>query len=369
MPARTLALALLLLLCGDLAVRAAEPAGATVVLQLPPSMSPEAVRGLIADLATKGAQPAAGPADPPATGSPAVVTSAILAAQVWEATKQALRALPVLLQAPQIWVRRVEAEGGARRAALRFWVIALAGFMAAPLIGMGIRALLDRGPVVEAGLAPRLRAAFIRFLVAVAGLAVFAFLFCTALIGMLALSAGRPILEETADHLIWTALQWRVSIVLLTIIVSPRRPDLRLLAIDDADARVCSRWFSVYLAAAPVHVFAVWLVERLGFGQEVVFGAALMLGLVITLYKIAMFWATRGPIARAILAATGAEPGPVRRRWRRPGIGSSSRSRSAYSSPRESSSPWERVLGSPAPRRRRRGSSSPWRCWGRPATD
>src|SRR4029077_3531513 len=151
------------------------------------------------------------------------------------------------------------------------------------------------------------------FLVAVAGLAVFAFLFCTALIGMLALSAGRPILEETADHLIWTALQWRVSIVLLTIVVSPRRPDLRLLAIDDADARVCSRWFSVYLAAAPVHVFVVWLVERLGFGQEAVFGAALTLGLVITLYKIAMFWATRGAIARAILAATGGEPGPVRR--------------------------------------------------------
>src|ERR1700749_1052719 len=26
-----------------------------------------------------------------------------------------------------------------------------------------------------------------------------------------------------------------------------------------------------------------------------------------------MFWATRGPIARAILAATGGEPGPIRR--------------------------------------------------------
>jgi moderate conductance mechanosensitive channel len=313
MPARALALALLFLLCASPAGRAAEPAGPTVVLQLPPSMSAEAVKGLIADLAAKGAQPAAGPADPPATGSPAVVTSAILAAQVWEAAKQAVRAMPVLLEAPQVWIQRVEAEGGTRRAALRFWVIALAGFMAAPLIGLGIRALLDRGPVVEAGLAPRLRAAFIRFLVAVAGLAVFAFLFCTALIGMLALSAGRPILEETADHLIWTALQWRVSIVLLTIIVSPHRPDLRLLAIDDADARVCSRWFSVYLAAAPLNVFAVWLVERLGFGQEALLGLALTLGIVITVYKVAMFWATRRPIARAILAVTGGEPGPVRR--------------------------------------------------------
>ena len=36
----------------------------------------------------------------------------------------------------------------------------------------------------------------------------------------------------------------------------------------------------------------------LGFGQEAVFGAALTLGLVITVYKVAMFWATRRPIAR-----------------------------------------------------------------------
>jgi hypothetical protein len=203
-----------------------------------------------------------------------------------------------------------DAEGGTRDAALRFWAIALAGFVAAPLIGMGVRALLDRRPVVEPGLAPRLRAAFIRFLVAVAGLAVFAFLFCAAL---LAVSAGRPILEATADRLVWTALRWRLSIVLLTIVVSPRRPDLRLLAIDDADARVCSRWFSVYLTVAPLNFFVVWLVEQLGFGQEAVFGAALLPGLVITLYKIAMFWTTRHPIGRAILAATGGDPGPIRR--------------------------------------------------------
>jgi small-conductance mechanosensitive channel len=313
MPARFFVLALLLLLGATPVGRAAEPAGATVVLQLPTSMSPEDVKGLIADLAAKGARPAANSPDPPAVASPAALTGASLTAQVWEATRQALRAVPVLLQVPQVWVRRVEAEGGTRRAAIRFWVIALAGFMAAPLIGMGVRALLDRRPVVEPGLAPRLRAAFIRFLVAVAGLAVFAFLFCTALIGMLAVSAGRPILEETADHLIWTALQWRVSILLLTIVVSPRRPDLRLLAIDDADARVCSRWFSVYLTVAPLNFLFVWLVERLGFGQEAVFGAALLPGLVITLYKVAMFWATRRPIGRAILAATGGEPGPIRR--------------------------------------------------------
>jgi len=57
MPARSFALALLLSLCATPAGRAAEPAGATVVLQLPPSMSPENVRRLIADLAAKGAPP------------------------------------------------------------------------------------------------------------------------------------------------------------------------------------------------------------------------------------------------------------------------------------------------------------------------
>ena len=65
MPARSLALALLLLLFVMPAWVDAEPAGETVMLQLPPTMSPEAVRGLIADLAAKGARPAEQPADPP----------------------------------------------------------------------------------------------------------------------------------------------------------------------------------------------------------------------------------------------------------------------------------------------------------------
>ena len=309
MSARSFALALLFLLCVTPAGRAAEPAGATIVLQLPPSMSPEAVKGLIADLAAKGAQPAATPADPPATAAPASPTMANLAAQVWEATKDAMRAVPKLRRAPRIWVRRVEDAGGTPAAALMFWVIALAGLVAAPLIGTGMRALLERRQVVEPGLAPRLRGALIKLLVAVAGLTIFAFLFCTAL---LAVAAGRPVLEATADHLIWAALQWRLSIVLLIIVLSPYRSDLRLVALDDRDARVCSRWFAVYLTVAPFNFFLIQLIEQLGFGQEAVFGAAFSFGLVITAYKVAMFWVTRRPIGRAILAATGGEPGPVR---------------------------------------------------------
>jgi small-conductance mechanosensitive channel len=170
--------------------------------------------------------------------------------------------------------------------------------------------LFDRRRVVEPGLGPRLRAAFIKFLIAASGVTVFAFLFCAALMAM---SMGRPIIGETADRLVWAALQWRLSIVLLSIVLSPHRSDLRLLAIDDVDARICSRWFSVYLTVAPFNFFVVWLIERLGFGQEAVFGAALTLGLAITGYKVVMFWVTRRPIARAILAATGGEPGPIRR--------------------------------------------------------
>src|SRR5215469_4796350 len=276
MPARSFALALLLLIYAVPAGWAAEPDGRTVVLQLPPSMSPATVKDLIADLASKGARPAAPVTNPTEAeaASPALMTSMKSAAQIWEATKQAMRAVPVLLQMPQVWVQRVEAEGGAGDAALRFWAIALAGLVAAPLIGLGMRAAFDRRAVVAPGLGSRLRAAFVKFLVAASALAVFAFLFCAAL---MAVSMGRPILAETADRLVWTALQWRLSIVLLIIVVSPRRSDLRLLTIDDADARVCSRWFSVYLTVAPFNFFIVWLVERLGLGQEAVFGAALTL--------------------------------------------------------------------------------------------
>jgi moderate conductance mechanosensitive channel len=309
MPPRSLVLALLLLLCVTPIGWAAEPAGATVVLQLPASMSAAQVKGLIADLAARGAEPTATHVDPPSADPPALMTGMKLTVGIWEETKKAMRAVPALRQVPQVWVRHLEAEGGTRDDALRFWAIALAGLLAAPLIGMGMRTAFDRRAVVEPGLASRLRAAFIKLLVAAFALGVFAFILCAAL---MAISMGRPILAETADRLVWAALQWRLSIVLLTIVLSPRRSDLRLLTIDDADARVCSRWFSFYLTVAPLNFFVVWLVERLEFGHEAVFGAAILLGLVITLYKIGMFWATRRPIARAILAATGGEPGLIR---------------------------------------------------------
>jgi len=110
MPARSLALGLLLLLCVTPVGWAAELAGATVVLQLPASMSPDQVKGLIADLAAKGAEPAATPVDPHSADPPPLMTGMKLTVRIWEETKQAMRAVPALRQVPQVWVRHVEAE-------------------------------------------------------------------------------------------------------------------------------------------------------------------------------------------------------------------------------------------------------------------
>ena len=175
MPARSLALALLLLLCVTPVGWAAEPGGATVVLQLPPSMSPDQVKGLIADLAAKGAERTATPVDPLSADPPMLMTGLKLTVRIWEETKQAMRAVPALRKVPQVWVRHVEAEGGTRDDALRFWAIALAGLVAAPLVGRGMRALFDRRQIVEPGLGSRLRAAFIKFLVAAFALAILLF--------------------------------------------------------------------------------------------------------------------------------------------------------------------------------------------------
>ncbi len=114
MLARSIALALLLLLHAPVGW-AGEPAGATVVLQLPPSMSPEAVKGLIADLAAKGARPVAQPSAPPESAPQPVFTTANVAAQVWDGSKRGIQALPILRETPHTWIEQVEADG-ARRA-------------------------------------------------------------------------------------------------------------------------------------------------------------------------------------------------------------------------------------------------------------
>src|SRR6516165_8355784 len=176
---------------------AAEPAGATIVLQLqlPPSTSPEAVKGLIADLAAKGALPVTQPTEPAEAATQPTTTAASLAAQIWDGSKQAVQALPALRRAPQIWIEKVVAGGGGPGVALGFWMVALAGLMAAAPIGMAFRALADRlTRVTEQGAVPRWRIAIIWFLATIASLAVLGLLLLDVLLWV---SRAVPILKES----------------------------------------------------------------------------------------------------------------------------------------------------------------------------
>jgi hypothetical protein len=113
-PAQCSLLALLLLLCATSSDWTAEPSGAPIVLEpeLPPSASPEAVRGLIADLAAKGAHPATQPTTTSGAAAQPAFNAANVAAQAWSGGRRAVQALPFLRRAPQIWVEQVETAGG-----------------------------------------------------------------------------------------------------------------------------------------------------------------------------------------------------------------------------------------------------------------
>src|SRR6516165_4292300 len=129
--ARSLVLALALLLFATTLGEAAEPADAIVLqLQLPPSTSPETVRGLIADLAAKGAHPVTQPTATSEAAAQPVFNATNVAAQAWKGSKQAVQALPFLRRMPQIWIEQVEADGGTPEVALWFWIVALAGLAA-----------------------------------------------------------------------------------------------------------------------------------------------------------------------------------------------------------------------------------------------
>jgi hypothetical protein len=204
---------------------AAEPGGATIVLQLqlPPSTSPEAVKELIADLAAKGALPVTQPTEPAGVATQPTITATNLAAQVWDGNKQAVQALPALRRAPQIWIEKVVAGGGGPGVAFGFWMVALAGLMAAAPIGTAFRALADRlTRFTGRGPPARWRIVIIWFLAAIASLAVFGLLFSGVLLWV---SGGVPILKESADQLVWSALKWRLLITVLLIVLSPRRAD------------------------------------------------------------------------------------------------------------------------------------------------
>ena len=92
-PVPSFVIALMLLISATPLGWAAEPGGATIVLQLqlPPSTSPEAVKGLIVDLAAKGALPVTQPTEPAGAATQPTITAANLSAQVWDGSKRAVQ--------------------------------------------------------------------------------------------------------------------------------------------------------------------------------------------------------------------------------------------------------------------------------------
>jgi small-conductance mechanosensitive channel len=250
---------------------------------------------------TNAATSAAGGANP---------TNAALVAQIWDACRDALGSVRLLREAPAYWITAV-GDHDAGALSLRFWLIAFLGLFAALLIGWAIHRLLDRSiAAVDLRAGSRLRAALLRLTLSLVGVLVFAALLWIALV---AASAGNRLLEETADRVVRALIEWRLAILALIVVFSPSRGDLRLLRIEDGDAARCMRWLCVYAVIAPLDYCLIWLIERVGFAHAVVFGTALVLGAATTVYKVAMIWAIRHPIARAILAATNEEPPPLRR--------------------------------------------------------
>jgi moderate conductance mechanosensitive channel len=238
-------------------------------------------------------------------------TNAERFAQIWKSASDAVGSVAQLRQTPGYWRTAVGDAPDGSALSQRFWLIVVAGLLAAPAIGWAMRRSFDHA---AGGIAryreARLRTALFRAASTALSLPIFAALFWLALIGT---ASGNRLLDEAADRVVWAALEWRIAIAALVIVLSPRRGDLRLLGIDDGDARRCMVWLGLYATVTPLNYILLWLVERIRFPHAVVFGAALVLSLVVTTYKIAMLCAIRRPIARAIMAATDREPSPFRR--------------------------------------------------------
>lgn len=246
------------------------------------------------------------------TVQPGAVTNAELLARVWHGLAEALRAFPQLRSTPAYWLAATADLENSTAVAQHFWLVILIGVLAAPLIGWATRHLLDRAIMgaVDPRTGSRLRVALLRLAISVVSLVAFGTIFWIALV---TISAGNRLLDETADHIVLAVLEWRLAILALIVVLSPGRAELRLLRIDDADATRCMRWLRIYAVIAPLDYCLIWLIERIGFTHEVIFGMAVVLGMPTTVYKIIAISAIHRPIARAILAATDEEPPPLRR--------------------------------------------------------
>ena len=294
-------LAVLALMQAALPAMAAEPAEPAIVLQLPPGMSVDQMRGLLVELESKGA-----------TAKPATVVTTTptepVARRIMNRLCITVPRTPELLDLPVRWHDAV-AEGG--WSATRFWLV-LAGI----LVGGLVLERLARHVVPVLGRASpavtetRLPAAFARHLLSLAvGLVVFVL---TLKVGEGLLPTARPLLQETAEQVTKSAIVWRVAVALLVLFIAPADPAARPLYLDDVGARRVARWIGLYLFSAMLFVLMLWLVGRLG-DNDLALDVAFGFGILVTLYRVAMAFGLRSTVAGAILAAGGGAPGVVRR--------------------------------------------------------
>ena len=297
----TLCLSVLLLLVSQSPARAADESKPAIVLQLPPGMTADEVRQLVGSLQAKGAtiEPqadAAAPQEP-------------LVARIWARLQEAMPKTSEVLTLPDRW--RTALDGDEQTGA-GFWPT-LAGLLVVALaIEFAIRAAL---PALSHRLriepAMPLHQAFGRHFVSLAaGLA--GFVIAMRLGGGL-IGQNEPLLMATAAQVVDSTIHWRLATAILALLVAPALPAARPLLLDDAGARRVSRWVGFYLIQTMVFVPGIWLVEQIGGDADLVLDVAIWGGLYFMLYKIAMFFHLRKPIAAGILAAGGEHPSAPRR--------------------------------------------------------
>ena len=296
-----LCLSISLLLLPLPAFAAAAESQPAIVLQLPPTMSADDVRQLVSGLQGKGATVAPQPG--------AAVAEEPVARQIWTRLRAAMPKLPQALTLPDRWRAALAAE---HQSDDGFWP-RLAGLLIGSLL---LEQVIRRGlPALFPQLRIRpglpLHRAFLRHLVSLAlGLAEFTL---AMHLGGGLLGQGAPLLAATTGHVVDSAVHWRLAAAVLVLLVSPDQPLARPLHIDDAGALRVWRWVTVYLIYVMIFLPINWLTSRVGGDPDLTLSVALVVILIVTLYKLALFLHIRAPVAAAILVAGGEHPSRARR--------------------------------------------------------
>ena len=296
-------LALALLVGGGAVAAADAPGEPAIVIKLPATMTQAEVRQLVGDLQAKGATLAPSPATAPSAAEGPLLLR--IASRLRQAAPEAAR----FGELGSLWREALSREG--RSSGGSFGPL-LAGLLAAALL---VEFLIRAGlPILVPRLAitpqmPLFRAFFRHLVPVVLGVVGFLAVIRT---GVGFLGGGSALPTGIGSRIADGAGSWRIAMAVLTALAAPGVAAARPLRLDDKGARALTRWISVYLISAVVLVTGVWLVGQLG-GDNMGVLAAFAMGVALLAYKIAMFLRLRSPVAAAILAAGGTEPGRARR--------------------------------------------------------